>query len=102
MSRVGHLLTYLTKLPLLGAACGGRLAYLSALLEATVVGHLEEASPAGSSAHVHTYVRMYIHTYTRTYIRTHVHTYVRMYMCSDTLECDVYQFALYHGVHNLA
>ena len=82
MSRVGHLLTYLTKLPLLGAACGGRLAYLSALLEATVVGHLEEASPAGSSAHVH--------------------TYVRMYMCSDTLECDVYQFALYHGVHNLA
>lgn len=41
---LGHLLTYLTKLPLLGAASGGKLAYLSALLEATVVGHLEEVS----------------------------------------------------------
>ena len=39
---VGHLLTFLTKLPLLGAASGGKLAYLSALLEATVVGYLEE------------------------------------------------------------
>ena len=42
----GYLLTFLTKLPLLGAACGGKLAYLSALLEATVVGHSEEASAA--------------------------------------------------------
>ena len=41
---VGTLLSYLTKLPVLGAAHGTRLAYLTSLLEITIVNNVEEVS----------------------------------------------------------
>ena len=40
----GTLLSYLTKLPVLGAAHGTRLAYLTSLLEITIVNNVEEVS----------------------------------------------------------
>lgn len=39
---IGTLLSYLTKLPVLGAAHGTRLAYLTSLLEITIVNNVEE------------------------------------------------------------
>ena len=39
---IGTLLSYLTKLPVLGAAHGTRLAYLTSLLEITIVNNVDE------------------------------------------------------------
>ena len=40
----GTLLSYLTKLPVLGTAHGTRLAYLTSLLEITIVNNVDEVS----------------------------------------------------------
>jgi WD repeat-containing protein 19 len=45
----GFLLTYLTKLPLLGSSCGTRVAYLSTLLQVTVVNNVEDEAPFRTS-----------------------------------------------------
>jgi len=41
----GGVFTYLAKLPMLGDACGTRLAYLTSLLEVTIVNNVEEDPP---------------------------------------------------------
>ena len=49
----GFLLTFLTKLPQLGSSYGTRVAYLSTLLQVTVVNNVEDVS-------LYMYVCMYV------------------------------------------
>ncbi|XP_023405566.2 WD repeat-containing protein 19 isoform X2 [Loxodonta africana] len=48
----GSLHVFLTKLPILGAACSTRIAYLTSLLEVTVANHVEEELPITVSVDV--------------------------------------------------
>uniref|UniRef100_A0A8C6ZUB4 WD repeat domain 19 n=1 Tax=Nothoprocta perdicaria TaxID=30464 RepID=A0A8C6ZUB4_NOTPE len=51
-TRRGSLHVFLTKLPVLGDACGTRIAYLTSLLEVTVANHVERELPLTVSVEV--------------------------------------------------
>ncbi|NXR07955.1 WDR19 protein, partial [Semnornis frantzii] len=48
----GSLHVFLTKLPILGDACGTRIAYLTSLLEVTIANHVEQEQPLTVSVEV--------------------------------------------------
>ncbi|NWU43545.1 WDR19 protein, partial [Hylia prasina] len=51
-TRRGSLHVFLTKLPILGDACGTRIAYLTSLLEVTIANHVESELPVTVSVEV--------------------------------------------------
>ncbi|NWW40546.1 WDR19 protein, partial [Panurus biarmicus] len=51
-TRRGSLHVFLTKLPILGDACGTRIAYLTSLLEVTIANHVESEPPVTVSVEV--------------------------------------------------
>ena len=74
---LGFLLTFLTKLPQLGSSYGTRVAYLSTLLQVTVVNNVEDVS-----------LYMYVCTYV---YRMYMSSIVCMYLYKSTYLCNSIQ-----------